>query len=53
MTEVTENIAKLSQILKQKSGSSLYFPEFRHILDEIQLSLDKQDSDGALTALIK
>lgn len=54
MTQVTENIAKLSEILKQgKSGASLYFPEFRHILDEIKLSIDRQDSDGAVTALIK
>jgi type IV pilus assembly protein PilB len=54
MTQVTENIAKLSQILKQEqSGTSVYFPEFRHILDEIQISLDKQDSDGALMALVK
>jgi len=54
MTQVTENIAKLSQILQEdKTGANLYFPEFHHILDEIRLSLDKQDSDGALIALIK
>lgn len=54
MTEVTQNIEKLTQMLKQeKTGTSAYFPEFHHILDEIRLSLDKQDSDGALTAIIK
>lgn len=54
MTQVTENIEKLTQILqKEQTGESMYFPEFRHILDEIQLSLDRQDSDGALMALIK
>jgi len=48
------NMSKLSQILKkEQSGTSIYFPEFRHILDEIELALDKQDSDGALTALVK
>ena len=48
------DISQLSQILtKDQSGTSMYFPEFRHILDEIELSLDKQDSDGALTALVK
>lgn len=54
MTQVSDNVAKLSQILKkEQSGTSMYFPEFRHILDEIQLSLDRQDSDGALMALVK
>lgn len=54
MTQVTENIAKLTQILKQdQTGAGMYFPEFHHILDEIQISLDRQDSDGALTALVK
>lgn len=54
MTQVSDNVAKLSQILKkEQSGTSAFFPEFRHILDEIQLSLDKQDSDGALMALVK
>ena len=48
------DISALAQILKkEQSGTSMYFPEFRHILDEIELSLDKQDSDGALTALVK
>lgn len=54
MVDVTQNIEKLTHILKQdKTGATAYFPEFHHILDEIRLSLDKQDSDGALTALIK
>ena len=54
MTQVTQNIEKLNLILqKEKTGTDMYFPEFHHILDEIRLSLDKQDSDGALTALIK
>lgn len=54
MADVTQNIEKLTHILKQdKTGATAYFPEFHHILDEIRLSLDKQDSDGALTALIK
>jgi hypothetical protein len=54
MADVTQNIEKLTQILKQdKTGATAYFPEFHHILDEIRLSLDRQDSDGALTALIK
>lgn len=54
MTQVSDNVAKLSEILKkEQTGTNMYFPEFRHILDEIQLSLDKQDSDGALMALVK
>lgn len=54
MTQVSDNVAKLSEILKkEQTGANMYFPEFRHILDEIQLSLDKQDSDGALMALVK
>ncbi|MCB9806631.1 hypothetical protein H6768_01815 [Candidatus Peribacteria bacterium] len=54
MTQVSENIKKLSEILqKEKTGTSMYFPEFHHILDEIRLFLDRQDSDGALTALVR
>lgn len=54
MTQVSDNIAKLSEILKQEqTGTNVFFPEFRHILDEIQISLDRQDSDGALMALVK
>lgn len=36
-----------------KKGEKTYFPEFQTILDEIEIAFDKQDSDGALTAIIK
>lgn len=54
MAQVAENIAKLSQILeKGKTGNAVYYPEFQHILDETHLALDRQDSDGALAAIIR
>jgi hypothetical protein len=54
MTGVSENIQNLQNILHQDSvGVGMYMPEFHHILDEIRLSLDKQDSDGALMSLVR
>lgn len=46
MTQVSEHIQNLQNILhKDQSGAGQYLQEFHHILDEIRLSLDKQDSD--------
>lgn len=54
MTGVDEHIQNLQTILrKDQDGTSLNLPEFHHILDEMRLSLDRQDSDGALVALIR
>ena len=54
MTDVSQHIQNLQTILSQDHvGTTLYLPEFRHILDEIELAIDKQDSDGALLALIR
>ncbi len=49
MNQVLENIKNLENILhKQKTVGDLHRPEFRHILDEIEVALDRQDSDIAL-----
>jgi len=54
MTQVSEHIQNLQNILNRDTvGSGIYLPEFHHILDEIRLSLDKQDSDGAVIAIIR
>ncbi len=54
MTDVSEHIHNLENILhKDKVGDGMYMPEFHHILDEIHLSLDRQDSDGSLMALVR
>ncbi len=54
MTQVGEHIQHLKDILHQDTnGTGMYMPEFHHILDEIKLFLDRQDSEGALTALIR
>ncbi len=54
MTDVNEHIQNLQTILhSDRTRAGLNLPEFHHILDEIHLSLDKQDSDGALIALVK
>lgn len=54
MTQVGEHIQNLQDILhKDAVGAGMYLPEFHHILDEIRLSLDKQDSDGAVIAIIR
>ncbi len=53
MTDVSGHIQNLQHILQNDHATGLNLPEFHHILDEVHLSLDKQDSDGALTALIK
>ncbi len=54
MTDVRDHIQNLQNILHDDhAGVGLNLPEFHHILDEIHLSLDKQDSDGALIALVK
>jgi len=46
MTEVSEHIQNLQNILQQNTvGAGMYMAEFHHILDEIHLALDKQDSD--------
>ncbi len=53
MTQVDQNLAKMSQMLGEKAQNSAVFPEFRHIMDEIHVALDRQDSDSALTAIIR
>lgn len=54
MTQVGEHLQNLQDILHKDSvGAGMYLPEFHHILDEIRLSLDKQDSDGAVIAIIR
>ena len=53
MTDVSGHIHNLQHILHDDHAIGLNLPEFHHILDEIHLSLDKQDSDGALIALVK
>lgn len=54
MTQVSEHIQNLQNILKQDTvGAGMYLPEFHHILDEIRLALDKQDSDGAVIAIVR
>ena len=54
MVGVSQHLKHLSEILhEEKSGTGMYMPEFHHVLDEIHVSLDKQDSDGALMALVR
>lgn len=53
MSQVTNNDIIHTLIESKNHGSHLYFPEFQTVLDDIELSLDKQDSDWALHAIIQ
>lgn len=54
MNDVREHIQQFKNILHQDTqGVGMYMPEFHHILDEIRLCLDRQDSDGALMVIVR
>jgi type II secretory ATPase GspE/PulE/Tfp pilus assembly ATPase PilB-like protein len=54
MTEVTQQHRKAdTNPQTRENWLKCILPRVSHILDEIRLSLDKQDSDGALMAIIK